>query len=120
MRVFNAETVDGGVNGDHVADAADHVILKRHLGTPTGGATLAMGDTDVDWADLKMMMDALNASSGGTTPSAPESAPLGPLLGAAALPRRRARGRTGLPVAAYAQDNPAAGLVSAGRGLRSP
>lgn len=66
-------------NGDGVVDAADYIILKRHMGTSTG-AVLADGDFDldgdVDWDDLQTLIGAMSGVGGTQGPTIPEPASL--------------------------------------------
>ena len=85
--------LEGDANGDGAVDAADYVWLKSHFGL--SGAAAEGADLDglgtVDFADLQILMDALNPAP--EAPTAPEPATLGLLaIGALAVIRgRRAR-----------------------------
>ncbi len=89
----------GDANNDGVVDAADYITVKKNFGR-TGGATWEQGnfngDSNVDYADLQILM--ANFGAGALTPATtpePCSAVL-LMFGAAAMLRRRAGiGRAG-------------------------
>ena len=83
----------GDADGDGDVDAADYIVLKTNMGTPSG-AVLADGDFDgdgdVDWADLQILQGNYGATSAAAGGTIPEPATLGLLaFGAMAVLRRR-------------------------------
>jgi len=94
VSTFEVRPAPGDANGDGVVDAADYVILKRHIGAGAG-AGAAEGDFDfdgdVDWGDLQILTGNFGPA-GGASGAIPE--PASPALlacGAMALLRRRRR-----------------------------
>jgi len=93
--------VPGDTNGDEMVDTADYIALKQNLGSGPGagledgdvadGTGEAGQDGYVNWLDLDLMAEALNASPGGAVPE-PASVTL-LALGAGWLLRRRVRRR---------------------------
>ena len=85
----------GDTNGDCVVDAADFITLKKNFGRTDSldaqNGNFTTGDTNVDWADLSILMSNMGPGGGGA-PSVPEPCSAMLLMfGAAALLRRRRR-----------------------------
>jgi autotransporter-associated beta strand protein len=83
----------GDTNRDRVVDAADFITLKRNFGRTDAldaqNGNFTTGDTNVNWADLGILMSNMGVS-GGAPATTPEPATLCLLaIGALAMLRRR-------------------------------
>jgi autotransporter-associated beta strand protein len=92
-RIYLTFNLLGDTNNDGVVDAADYVVVKRHMGQSTG-AGAADGDFDgdgtVDWDDLQTLMTNFGAGIGAATATTPEPGSAVLLMFAtAAMLRRR-------------------------------
>ena len=95
LSVTTSGAVPGDTNEDRVVDAADFINLKKNFGRTNAvdaqNGNFTTGDTNVDWADLSILMNNMG-TGGGTPATAPEPCSAMLLIfGAAALLRRRRR-----------------------------
>jgi fibronectin-binding autotransporter adhesin len=85
----------GDTNLDGVVDAADYITVKQNFGR-TGAdwsqGNFTVGDSNVDWADLQILMANFGTRGAGGAPAAPEPGSVMLLMfGAVAVLRRRRR-----------------------------
>jgi hypothetical protein len=83
----------GDANGDKVVDAADFITLKKNFGRTDAldaqNGNFTTGDTNVNWADLSILMNNMGASGGAPTTAPEPCSAMLLVFGAAALLRRR-------------------------------
>ncbi len=78
----------GDADGDGRVDGADYMVLKSNFGTTSGAGPSSgdfSGDGAVDWSDLRLFMEILNAPQETPTPLAAVPVPEPLTLGLFAL-----------------------------------